>query len=793
MTLLALLLLLQAGPATAPACERPANPVAPVLRIPEAGLDDTAAYQGYRTRFYRDSRGNTVQIYLDARSGRVVSLWANPLDESAGFTARTADGKPARLEWGADAAGASFSAGTRTIEYQLTAEPGTTLGWFVLGSMRVERDFQYAELHRRPFTAPGFRVAEESLLVARLAALPAAERRQHLALLNAATVDELRTRLRPSIAAVSGGAVRIEQRALDGRHRLGLELRPDPRRASVTVAGRTVVVRGRGPGPVCLRVRVTTDAPALTPLGREGIFTDEFLAWLARARAAASRPDAAAVARYRRLERLVRSVELLSSREKLMAGLPNFATYFGRDMLMTALMMRSIWRPEMYEHVISSALGKLGPDGEVSHEEAVGGQAIRESAAEYAALLAPGARTPDSLARAREVLRGIRRSRENYHMLDDEFQLPVLTARWLGDSSVSGDRKRDFLLGGRRLERLLRELALVGRLTEPYVANPDPTSLVGFERLDAARWRSSSWRDSDAGYAGGRYAMDINAIWVPRALEATAAILAALPAVGIDRATVDSLARGAGPGPLTRWIDDSTTLRRAIDAWRGAGRHFAVRIPPEEVERRLVARLEAFPAAERAYWRAALDSAGAVRDTLAFPALALDSTGGPIPVVNTDPATEIFLDAEPTSLPVPGGLEPFLRDYPIALFVPGLGPLVANDAYADPAIWARFTKDRYHSPYVVWGREVNLLLLGLAQKLARAQATGQPEAATLRAALETVRAAVEASGMGHNELWSYRIERGRLRPVRYGSGSDVQLWNTTDLAVQFTLSHLPPP
>jgi len=29
-------------------------------------------------------------------------------------------------------------------------------------------------------------------------------------------------------------------------------------------------------------------------------------------------------------------VELLSYREKLMAGLPNFATYFGRDMLMTA-------------------------------------------------------------------------------------------------------------------------------------------------------------------------------------------------------------------------------------------------------------------------------------------------------------------------------------------------------------------------------------------------------------------------------------------------------------------------
>jgi hypothetical protein len=378
-------------------------------------------------------------------------------------------------------------------------------------------------------------------------------------------------------------------------------------------------------------------------------------------------------------------------------------------------------------------------------------------------------------------------------MLDDEFQLPVLAARWLADSSVPGDRKRDFLLGGGRLELLLRELALVGRLTEPYVGDPGPTTLVGFERLDPTRWRSSSWRDSDAGYAGGRFAMDINAIWAPRALAATADILAALPAVGIGRAMVDSLARGAGPGPLTRWIEDSTTLRRAVDTWRGAARHFAVRLPPEEAERRLAARVEAFGSEERAYWRAALDSAGPVRDTLAFPALALDSAGAPIPVVNTDPATEIFLDSEPTSLPVPGGLEPFLRDYPIGLFVPGLGPLVANDAYADPAIWARFSKDRYHSPYVVWGREVNLLLLGLAQKLARARATGQPEAAALRAALETVRAAVDASGMGHNELWSYRVEGGRLRPTRYGTGSDVQLWNTTDLAVQFALSHLPPP
>ena len=62
--------------------------VRPVLERPEAGLDDPAAYRGYRTRFFRDARGNAVQVYLDDRTGRVVLLWADAADESAAFTVR---------------------------------------------------------------------------------------------------------------------------------------------------------------------------------------------------------------------------------------------------------------------------------------------------------------------------------------------------------------------------------------------------------------------------------------------------------------------------------------------------------------------------------------------------------------------------------------------------------------------------------------------------------------------------------------------------------------------------------
>src|SRR5437868_6829290 len=71
--------------------------VLPVLAFPEAGLDDSAAYQGYTTRLFRDAARNTVQIYLDGRDGRVVHVWADALNESLGFTARDSAGNPAPL------------------------------------------------------------------------------------------------------------------------------------------------------------------------------------------------------------------------------------------------------------------------------------------------------------------------------------------------------------------------------------------------------------------------------------------------------------------------------------------------------------------------------------------------------------------------------------------------------------------------------------------------------------------------------------------------------------------------
>ncbi len=816
MSLLALALLVQLADS--------ARRSPPLLAFPEPGLDDSAAYQGYQTRFFRDVAGNTLQIYLDRRQGRVVHLWADADNESLAFSARDARGRPVALRWQDDGATPSGTPRARALEHRLVADaPSVQLGWFLLGSMRVERDFQYERRHRAPYAAPPFALPEIERMLTALGRLPPAERRRQLAPLGVDDVAALRARLRPRVRTDSGTAgwtARVTQLSLDGRDTLTLEVTADPARVAAAHRGDSLSLRSRGGGTVPFTVRVATTTAPLTPLTREQIFAPEFLAFVARG--AATDATGAAAARARWTERSVRGVELLASREKLMAGLPTYATYFGRDMLMTALMMRSIWRDEMAEFVVASALRKLSPTGQVSHEEALGGQAVREAAAEYATLVdahlaatrrGDRAGADTLLTRAAAVLRDHRRVRENYHMIDDELQLPVLAARWLVDPDVTAERRRAFLQdtsdgGESRLARLLRELALVARMTAAYAADPSAANLIAFAARDSARWSSTSWRDSGVGYANGRHAMDVNAIWAPHALDATGAILRTVRTLGLP---IDSLA-GAMPElaagtPLGGYLRDPVALQRAVDTWRGAERHFVVRLGPAEVRAQVARRLAAMPAVERAHWADVLTRTRADADSLTFLALALDAAARPIGVANTDAGTRLFLGepgesagGEPaTRAAVLRDVRTFVRPYPAGLFIDRVGPVVANDAYAPAAVWRAFVADPYHGPRVAWGREVNLFVLGVSERIAAARrapgAASDPQVAAyvreLREAADRVVAAADASGF-HSELWSYDFVGGRLTPVRYGSGADVQLWSTTDLAVEFALSRLQP-
>ena len=157
----------------------PLTPARPVLTFPERGLDDPAAYAGYQTRLFRDAAGNTLQIYLDSRAQRVVHLWADAEDESIGFTARASDGKPAALAWASNVARIGRAGRARVVEYSLVADdPRIVVGWFLLGTMRVERDLQYGGKQKTAFSNGPFVVTEVGRLLQAMARLEPEERRR---------------------------------------------------------------------------------------------------------------------------------------------------------------------------------------------------------------------------------------------------------------------------------------------------------------------------------------------------------------------------------------------------------------------------------------------------------------------------------------------------------------------------------------------------------------------------------------------------------------------------------------
>src|SRR5204862_6056615 len=147
-------------------------------------------------------------------------------------------------------------------------------------------------------------------------------------------------------------------------------------------------------------------------------------------------------------------------------------------------------------------------------------------------------------------------------------------------------RKRSFVT---RWDVALRKnLAFVWRQAAPYASQPVATNLVSFKRDADGWWHPGSWRDSRVGYAGGRFAFDVNVVWVP----------AALRSIG----TIDSALRASGrPG-----VNDAARIAAAAETWRGTARHFAVTLAPADVDTRVRAKLASRPDAARAHWAGGL-------------------------------------------------------------------------------------------------------------------------------------------------------------------------------------------
>lgn len=517
---------------------------------------------------------------------------------------------------------------------------------------------------------------------------------------------------------VSGRQITWSRNRLDGAagYRLTLEVLGDG-----TVSPQSLTA-GRS-GRLRLRILAATGERPLTPLLPGHLLES------------AAAPDAR--------ERHV--LEFLSYREKFLAGSWRFDTYFGRDTLLTLMVLEPVLRPEALEDGLESVLVRLGPHGKVAHEEAIGEYAILEN-------LAAGRGESASPV-------------YDYGMIDESFLLAPLAARWLLEDPRGRPRARAFLTsrsarGEREGAALARNALWVVSRAADFAARSTASNLIGLAPGRAA----GNWRDSPNGLAGGRYPYDVNVVFVPAALAAIERL--------VKSGLLDGFVTPAERSKLLEAGGEQRVWAQRAPAW------FQIQFDPASAK----ADITAYARAAHVDPAAAL---GSIDDRpVAFDALALDGGGKAIAVMHSDVGFAMLLES-----PAPQALERMLsimRPFP-AGDMTAVGMLIANPAYAGAAVQARFTSTAYHGT-VIWSWQQAVLIAGLDRQRARRDLPAPLRARLAAARGELERAIERTRSWQTSELWSWSFVAGRYRIVPFappgGEEADAaQLWSTMFLAL----------
>lgn len=530
-------------------------------------------------------------------------------------------------------------------------------------------------------------------------------------------------------ARVSGYGVRWARARLDGAP--GYEIAIETRNGHVR-GGKDaplVLTPAREGEPLRLRITALTGEKPLTPLAEGDLLT------------AQAGDDL----------RSRQALRFLSYREKFLAGSWRFDTYFGRDTLLSLRLLMPGLQPAAVEDGLASVLERLDARGEVAHEEDIGEFAILRRRRESP----PGTPTDDAPI-------------YDYKMIDDDVMLAPVAAAWLLDRPQGRERAPAFLArktsAGEALgAALARNFAFVTRSAQAFAREPIARNLMSLKPGQNV----GQWRDSEDGLAGGRIPYDVNVVFMPAAL--------------------DAIARFEEAGLLRPYA--TPVQRQAFVAARAQAGVWSMKAPP--LFRTALTAAAARGAIARYAKAQGLDPALALasvpRDGLRFDALTLDAQGRPIPVLHSDGGFALLF-RDPDAQMLEAMVEGMLRPFPAGLLT-DVGLLVANPAYADAAVAAKFGRTAYHGT-VVWSWQQALLAAGLARQLQR---DDLPEAtrARLRDAQRRLWHAIDATqALRTSELWSWSYADGKYRMEPFGQSSGdadesnaAQLWSTVYLAI----------
>jgi len=390
------------------------------------------------------------------------------------------------------------------------------------------------------------------------------------------------------------------------------------------------------------------------------------------------------------------SLSFLSYTDKLLAGTWRFLTYFGRDSMISLLLLQPVLSEgenSAVEAVIGAVLERVNrSDGTVCHEEVIGDYATWLNLQKNVSSTAPQC---------------------DYKMVDTDYFLPISLKSYLVNSPVGQKRASAFMnttasflanntgLSYTELAQLTAEKIMN---TSKAFAQPDGQTKDNLIHLKKGE-DVGEWRDSQYGIGGARIPYDVNTALVPAALRSIAALSA----------------NGYFP-KHPEWKD---TAVQYAQVWEDETlKFFEVNVPQASA----VSLVQSY--VNQSSFPGPVNTSNITSDVL-FYGLGLDGNNNQsvVRVMNTDDCFRLFLlnstDQQQLSKFLNQTAEHILQPFPLGLSNP-VGLFVANPAYGGDSVYARnFTNSDYHGT-VVWSWQLAMMAQGLARQLDRCSSGSVP-------------------------------------------------------------------
>ena len=278
---------------------------------------------------------------------------------------------------------------------------------------------------------------------------------------------------------------------------------------------------------------------------------------------------------------------------------------------------------------------------------------------------------------------------------------------------------------------------------------------------------AGQWRDSNDGLGGGRFPYDVNAVFVPAALDAAGRFF--------DSGLLDSYLDAADRELFSH-------AKTMAGTWRAkAASLFDVSLANATARHDISGYAASLKIADGAALKSVGDS------TVSFPALSLTADDQAIPVIHSDVGFELLF-GRPTSMALEVGVAALMRPFPAGLLTP-VGVVVANPVYAAPAIQEKLTRSAYHGT-VIWSWQQAVLAAGLRRQLQRQDLPPALQEHLRGAQTELWRAIGAAHSMRNSELWTWSFVNGSFKIAPFGANAAdadesnaAQLWSTVYLAI----------